>query len=189
MVSLTQLWLPILLSAVAVFLVSSIVHMALKYHNSDFRRLPNEDEVLAALGRHDIPVGEYMFPHMTGGSGGNPMKDPVLIEKWNRGPAGIMTVMPKGMRPLGGFLAQWFVYSLVCSLFAAYLASRALPVGAEGSEVFRFTATVAFLAYGLALVHDSIWYGRLWSTTLKNLFDSLLYGVTTAAVFVWLWPK
>ena len=188
MVSLTQLWLPILLSAVAVFVVSALMHMVLKYHNSDFARLPNEDAVLAALGKYDIPVGEYMFPHMTGGSGGNPMKDPVLIEKWNRGPAGILSVMPKGMRPLGGFLVQWFIYSLVCSVFAAYLASRALAAGAEGSEVFRFTATVGFLGYGLALVHDSIWYARRWSTTLKNLVDAVIYGAVTAAVFVWLWP-
>ena len=189
MVSLTSLWLPILLSAVAVFVVSTIIHMALKYHNADFGRLPNEDEILAALGRHKIPVGEYMFPHMTGGSGGNPMKDPVLIEKWNRGPAGILTVMPNGMRPLGGFLVQWFIYALVCSVFAAYLTGAALPPGAEGSEIFRFAATAGFLGYGLALVHDSIWYARPWSTTIKSLVDAVIYGVVTAAVFVWLWPK
>ena len=188
MVSLAQLWLPILLSAVAVFLVSFVTHMLLKYHNTDFQKLPNEDAILAALGSHNIPVGEYMFPHMTGAEG-NPMKDPVYIEKRKRGPAGILSVMPNGMPGLGGYLAQWFVYAVVCSLFAGYLAGAALPPGAEGSEVFRFTATVGFLAYGLALVHDSIWYARRWSTTIKNLIDALLYGATTAAVFVWLWPK
>jgi hypothetical protein len=187
MVSLTQLWLPILLSAVAVFFVSFMTHMLLKYHNTDYSALPNEDAILDALRPHNLPVGEYMFPHPGGSS--NPMKDPVLVEKRTRGPAGMLTVMPNGMPGLGGYLGQWFVFSLVCSLFAAYLASRALPVAAEGSEVFRFTATVAFLAYGLAHVSDSIWFGRRWSTTFKNLFDALLYGLTTAAVFVWLWPR
>jgi hypothetical protein len=188
MVSLTSLWLPILLSAVAVFVVSSIIHMALKYHNTDFSALPNEGEVLAALGKQNIPVGEYIFPHF-GAAQGNPMKDPAYIEKRNRGPAGILSVMPNGMPPMSKFLVQWFIYSLVVSLFAAYLASRALPVGADAAEVFRFTATVGFLGYGLALVHDSIWYARRWSTTIKNLFDALLYGAATAAVFVWMWPR
>lgn len=185
MVSLAQLWLPILLSAVAVFLVSFVTHMVLRYHDTDFQKLPNEDPILTALSPHNIPVGEYMFPHMSR----EQMKDPVYIEKRKRGPAGILTVMPNGMPALGGYLAKWFVYSLVCSLFAAYLAGAALPAGAEGSEVFRFTMTVGFLAYGLALVHDSIWFGRRWSTTIKNLIDAALYGAATAAVFVWLWPR
>lgn len=187
MVSLMSLWLPIVLSAVAVFLVSFVAHMVLKYHNSDFRQLPNEDAILAALRQHNVPVGEYMFPHM-GAAQGNPMKDPAFIEKRTLGPAGILTVMPSGMPKLSGHLAQWFVYSLLVSLFAGYLASRALPMGAAGSEVFRFTATVAFAGYGLALIHDSIWFGRPWGTTIKNLIDALLYGAATAAVFVWMWP-
>ena len=186
MVSLTQLWLPILLSAVVVFFVSFATHMVLKYHNTDYDRLPNEDAVMAAIGQQSVPVGEYMFPHHGGES--NPSKNPAFVEKRQRGPAGVLTVMPTPMPGLGGYLGQWFVFSLVCSLFAAYLASRALPAGAEGLEVFRFTATVGFLAYGLAHVSDSIWFGRRWSTTFKNLFDALLYGLTTAAVFVWLWP-
>ena len=116
------------------------------------------------------------------------MKDPAFIERRTRGPCCILTITPNGMPWLGGFLTQWFVYSLVVSVFSAYLASRALPVGAEGSEVFRFTATVAFVGYGLALVHDSIWFGRRWSTTIKNLIDALIYGAVTAAVFLWMWP-
>lgn len=187
MVSLTSLWLPILLSAVAVFFASFLMHTVLKYHNTDFSPLPNEDAILAALRPHNIPVGEYMFPHH-GGGGSAAMKDPAFIERRTRGPCGILTITPNGMPGLGGFLAQWFVYSLVVSVFSAYLVSRALPAGAEGSEVFRFTATVAFLGYGLALVHDSIWFGRRWSTTIKNLIDALIYGAVTAAVFLWMWP-
>ena len=186
MVSLMSLWLPILLSAVAVFFASFLMHMVLKYHNTDFSPLPNEAAIMAALGSHNLPVGEYMFPHHAGGA--NAMKDPAFIERRTRGPCGILTITPNGMPALGGFLAQWFVYSLVVSVFSAYLASRALPAGADGSEVFRFTATVAFVGYGLALVHDSIWFGRPWSTTIKNLIDALIYGAVTAAVFLWMWP-
>src|SRR5687768_8421806 len=141
MVSLTSLWLPILLSAVAVFFASFLMHTVLKYHNTDFSPLPNEAAIMSALGSHSLPVGEYVFPHHAGGA--SAMKDPAFVERRTRGPCGFLTVTPNGMPGLGGFLAKWFVYLLVVSVFSAYLASRALPVGAEGSEVFRFTATVA----------------------------------------------
>lgn len=187
MVPLASLWLPTLLATVAVFFVSFLAHMVLKYHNTDFAKLPNEDEILAALGRHNIPVGEYMFPHHGGAS--NPMKDPAFLEKRNRGPAGLMAVMPTPMPGLGGYLVQWFVFALVVSVFAAYLGGRALPAGADGTEIVRFTGTVAFAGHGLALVHDSIWFGRRWSTTAKNLVDALAYGIVTGLVFCWLWPR
>ena len=186
MISIMSLWLPILLSAVAVFLVSFVTHMVLKYHNTDFTKLPEEDQVMEALARHNIPPGEYAFPHA---SGADAMKDPAYLAKRNRGPAGILSVMPTPAPTLPSYLVQWFIFSVVVSVFAAYLASRALPVGAEGSEVLRFTGTIAFLGYGLALVHDSIWYHRKWSTTWKNLFDALLYALVTGAVFLWLWPR
>lgn len=186
MVSLTSLWLPILLSAVAVFLVSSIVHMVLRYHNTDFKRLAAEDDIMRALGTHNIAPGEYVFPYPQGGSAA--MKDPAFIEKRTRGPAGFLNALPAGMPGMGGPLAKWFVYSIVVSLFAAYLASRALSAEALGGDVFRFTATVAFIAYGLGHVSDSIWWGRAWSVTFKNLLDALLYGAATGAMFVWLWP-
>lgn len=186
MVSLTSLWLPILLSAVAVFIVSSIIHMFLPYHRSDFSKLAAEDDVMAALGRNNIPVGEYMFPYAGSMSA---MKDPAWIEKRKRGPAGILSVMPSGMPGMGKFLGQWFVYSVVISVIVAHLATGAFGAGAESAELFHLTAISAFLAYGFALIQSSIWFNRAWSVTLKALFDAALYGATTGAVFVWLWPK
>jgi hypothetical protein len=55
--------------------------------------------------------------------------------------------------------------------------------------VFRFAGTTAFLGYAFALAHDSIWFKRRWSTTVKFLFDGLLYGLLTAGTFGWLWPR
>lgn len=186
MVSLTSLWLSILLSAVAVFVASSLVHMVLRYHATDFKKLPAEDDAMRALGQFNIPPGEYLFPFPHGAAA---MKDPAFIEKRTRGPAGFLSVFPSGMPGLSGPLAKWFVFTIVVSLFAAYLASRALPLDARGADVFRFAATVAFLAYGMSDVSNSIWYGRSWSTTLKRLFDAALYGAATGTVFVLLWPK
>jgi hypothetical protein len=185
MVSLTSLWLPILLSAVAVFVASSIVHMALRYHNSDFRRIATEDDIMRAVGPNAAP-GDYMFPFPQGGMAA--MKDPAFVEKRTRGPAGTLRVFPAGMPSMSAPLAKWFVLALVISLFAAYLAGRALPAGAPSGEVFRFTMTLGVIAYGLGNVSDSIWYGRPWGTTMKSLLDSVIYGATMGAVFVWMWP-
>lgn len=185
MVSLSSLWLPILLSAVAVFIVSSVVHMALGYHNSDFKALPAEDDVMRALAPFNLPPGEYMFPR---GSGMASMKDPAFIEKKKRGPNGMLNVFPNEMPGMGAPLTKWFLYSMLVSLFAGYLASRYLQAGAQGAEVFRLVATAGFMAYGMAHIADSIWWARAWSVTFKNLFDALLYGATTGAVFVWMWP-
>jgi hypothetical protein len=41
MTELNVLWLPILLSSVIVFLVSSIIHMASRWHKGDYPRVPN----------------------------------------------------------------------------------------------------------------------------------------------------
>lgn len=117
------------------------------------------------------------------------MKDPAFVEKRTRGPSGLLRVFRPGMPAMGGLFGKWFTYQLVVSIFAAYLAGRALPAGAPGGEIFRFTTTVGFLAYGMAYAGESIWYERPWSTTLKNLFDAVLYGAAMGAVFVWLWPR
>lgn len=186
MTPLSLLWLPIVLSAVAAFIVSSIIHMVIRWHQSDYRRMPGEDDVMAAIGRANIPLGEYLFPWVDGPAH---MKDPDFVAKRTRGPVGMLTVLPSGMPALGGYLGKWFIYALLVSVFAAYIPSRALPPGAAAPQVFRFATTTAFLAYGFAHIQYSIWWGKPWSVTIKNLIDSFLYGAATGAVFVWLWPK
>src|SRR5688500_18226789 len=133
MVPLASLWLPILLSAVLVFIASAVLHMVLRYHNTDFAKLPNEDAVMDVL-RGTAP-GEYMAPHSTGAEG---MKDPVFVVKMTRGPIAIVTVLPSGPPNMGKPLSQWFVYTLVVSTLAAYVAGRALGPGVEYLQVFRF---------------------------------------------------
>jgi hypothetical protein len=185
MVTLASLWLPILLSAVLVFIASSVLHMVLKYHRSDWAAVPGEDAVMDAL--RSIPPGDYMMPHSPGPEG---MKDPVFQEKARRGPMATLTIMRGSMQTsFRNSLTWWFVYSLVVALFAGYVAGRALRPGTEYLEVFRFVGTVAFLGFGMALAQMSIWYGRKWSTTIKSMVDALIYGMLVAGVFGWLWPK
>ncbi len=184
MVPLTTLWLPILLSAVVVFVASSIVHMVLGYHRSDYGKLANEDAALDAL-RGNAP-GTYTFPHAA-----NPkdMGSPEMLEKYKKGPIGILNVLPNGLPAMPKLLAQWFAYSVLVGVFAAYLAGRALGPGAPYLAVFRVVGTVAFLAYLSTHATDPIWKGERWGIALKHAGDGLVYALLTAGVFGWLWPR
>ena len=184
MVSIISLWLPIMLSAVFVFIASSVIHMVLKYHNSDFKKLPAEDEVMAALRPFGIPEGEYVMPRAEDTA---QMKDPAFQEKVKQGPVAFVTVMP-GDFGVGKSLALWFIYSIVMGIFAAYISGRALGPGAYYMDVFRFAGAAAFGGYALALLQNSIWYKRAWSSTFKSMADGLVYALVTAGTFGWLWP-
>ncbi|MEX2661314.1 MAG: hypothetical protein WD227_05260 [Vicinamibacterales bacterium] len=186
MVPLSSLLVPILLSAVIVFVASSIIHMVLTYHRSDFRGLAKEDEVMEAIRRAGVPPGDYMAPHAGSMAG---MKDPGFVERMKRGPILIMTVAPGGAPSMAAPLAMWFGYSLLVSLFAGYIASRALGPTAYYLDVFRFVGTSAFMGYSFGLLQNSIWYKRNWGTTLKSVFDGLVYALLTAGTFGWLWPR
>lgn len=186
MISLVDLWLPTVVAAVLVFVVSSILHMVFKYHHKDFRPLPKESETLASLRGLGLTPGLYFFPFC---ADHKDMAKPEMIERYNKGPVGMMTVMPSGAPAMGKFLGLWFVFCLVVGVFVAYLAGRTLAPGAHYLAVFRFTGTVAFMAFGLGHVTDSIWKGQPWSATVKALFDGLVYALVTAGTFGWLWPR
>jgi hypothetical protein len=89
---------------------------------------------------------------------------------------------------MGRSLLLWFGYCLLVSLFAAYLAGRALGPGAHYLEIFRFAGAAAFSGYALALLQNSIWYQRNWGATLKSVLDGFIYALVTAGTFGWLWP-
>jgi hypothetical protein len=185
MVPLAALWLPILLSAIIVFVASSIIHMVLKYHQSDYRQLPDEDKLLAALRPAGLKPGLYHFPFCTHKN----MKSPDVQEKFKQGPVGLLTVFPSAPPALPKFLGLWFVYCLLIGFFVAYLAGHTVAPGARYPAVFRVVGTAAFLAYGLGPLVNGIWKGLPWSVVLKESFDGLIYSLLTAGTFGWLWPR
>jgi hypothetical protein len=185
MVPIISLWLPILLAAVFVFIVSFIIHMFLPYHRCDYGKVPSEDEAREALGKVNIPPGDYVIPYA---GSAEVMRSPEFKEKLNKGPVAFMTVLKNGPTSMVGGLVLWFVYSIVVGIFAAYITGRALGPGARYLSVFRFAGCVAFAGYSLALLHNSIWYKIKWSTTFKLMFDGLIYALVTAGTFGWLWP-
>lgn len=183
MIALPALWLPILLSAVFVFAASSVIHMLLGYHADDFKAPPNEAAVADAL--RPLPPGDYVIPKA---SSMKDMQSPEYRERLERGPIAVMTVRPAGSHEMGRSLALWFIYCLVVSIFAAYVAGRSLPPDSDYLAVFRMAGTVAFAGYALALWQATIWYGQDWRTNAKNTFDGLVFALITAGVFGWLWP-
>ena len=186
MVSVLSLWLPVLVSAVFVFIVSSVIHMLLGYHRNDFTKLPSEDEAMEAWRGLKIPPGDYIIPYA---GSIKVLKSPEFIEKTKKGPCLFMTVLPNGPQPMTGSLALWFLYSVLVSVFAGYIAGRALGPEVHYLQVFRFVGSSAFMGYSLALLQNSIWYKRNWGATLRSMFDGLIYALVTAGTFGWLWPR
>jgi len=186
MVYLTELWLPILLSAVAVFIASSLIHMVLGYHKSDYGKMPSEDDVMAAMREAGVGRGHYTLPHCVDPK---EMGNPEVKEKYELGPVAFVTVMPNGPPSMAAPLVSWFILCLVIGTIVAYLTGRVLGPGTDYLTVFRVAGTAAFLGYAGAAPVDSIWKGMPWSTTLKHAFDGLIFSLLTGGVFGWLWPS
>lgn len=185
MVDLATLATPILLSTLAVFVASFLVWAVLPHHRSDFGPLPDEEGVRAALRDPSPEPGQYHVPHA---STREQMKDPVYQEKLHEGPVAFLTVSRPGAPRMGTMMAQQAIWIFVVTLSIAYVAGRTLTPGAGDLLVFRMVATMAWLAYGAAVVQDAIWFGRPWSSTMKMVVDALAYGVLTGLIFAWLWP-
>jgi hypothetical protein len=186
MVSLGALWLPILLAAVFVFVTSSILHMALKYHASDYLKLPNEDAVRAAIRSSNPPPGQYVTPHV---ADMKELEKPEVKQKFLEGPLGVLWLRKPGPPTMGPMLGQWFVFCLVVSFFTAYITCHALPAGTPYLKVFQIAGAAAFSGYALGQIPAAIWMGKPWKVAWKEVMDGLIYSLVTAGTFGWLWPR
>lgn len=187
MTGISALLLPILLSTVLIFFVSAAINMAVpSWHSHDYRGVSGEDKVRDALRSFAIPPGDYSIPFP---ASGKEARSAAFSKKLEEGPVMILSVAPNGPMPLGISLVQWVLYTTIVGLFAAYVAGRALPIGAPYLHVFRFAGVTSFLAYTAALCQMSIWYRRSWGTTLRATVDGLVYALITAGTFGWLWPR
>jgi hypothetical protein len=184
-VSLMQLWLPILLGTVLAWIASGLIHMLLKYHNNEYQRLANEDEVMDAIRSAGPSLGMHSFPHSIDM---NDFRDEAVRQRFERGPVGFVFVLPNGLPAMGKLMSQQIAHFLVGSLLVGYCATLALAPGAAYFDVFRFVLPVAFLAFGWASIPYSIWFGLQWSMTLKFLLDALIYAALIAGTFAAFWP-
>ncbi len=179
------LWLPVLVSAAVVWIASAIVWMALPHHKSDFSKLPEEDGISAALDKAAAKPGQYLLPFMGDMS---KMKDPAFVKRLEAGPVAMINMRPPGVPSMAKNLILYFGYCVLVSFFAADIARHTLSYDTTKDVVFRLTGSVAIGFYTLATIPESIWMWRPWNVTLKNIADSIVYGLLTGAVFAMLWP-
>ncbi len=179
--NIVALWLPILASAVIAFIASSVIWMVFKWHNSDFKKTANEEGVRDALKGAD--PGFYLLPHCLDPA---EFKDPEVQQKFKDGPLGYITIVPSGLPTMGPKLVSQFLFFVFVGILCAYFVTFAVAPGADYLAVFRVAATVAFVAHGIAIIPESIWFGRPWPMTFKNLLDASIYGLLTGGVFGWL---
>jgi hypothetical protein len=184
-INIMQLWLPIILGTALAWIASGLIHMVVKYHNADYQKLANEDEVMAAVRAGNPALGTHNFPHCVDMS---EMANESMQQKFKEGPVGFLTVLPNGLPNMGKLMGQQISFFLFGCILIAYCAGLALAPGADYMVVFRFVATVGFLAFGWGVIPFSIWYGQLWSVTARYLLDALIYGLVVAGTFAWLWP-
>jgi len=182
-VALSALWLPILLSGIAVFVASSVFWMVIQHHNSDWQKLSDEEAARNLL--RDTAPGQYALPYAADGKA---RQSEEWQQKVKEGPVAMLIVMQCGTTAMGKQLSQWIVYCLVISLLCAYVAATTLPAGTDYLKVFQVVGTVASLAYAGSAAMGSIWFGHLWSRTAKDIVDGVVYGLLTAGIFGWLWP-
>lgn len=183
---LADLWLPIVVSAAAVWMASAMAWMLLPHHRGDFKGLPNEDALMNALRAQNVAPGMYGFPDMQDCS---KMKDPAFKAKLEAGPAGFLNVMPPGaFTKMGAKMFATFIIYLIVSLFIAYLGSITIDAGADFRRVFRVLGVAGVMAYCFAGIPNAIWFNTPARTMAANLVDGIAYGLITAAIFAWLWP-
>jgi hypothetical protein len=183
---LAELWLPIVLSTVFVFIASCVVHMAIPLHKSEYKGVPDETRLREAVRAQNLPTGDYYFPWCRDMK---EMRTPEMIQKFIQGPVGILTIRQSGPPGMTRNLVQWVLFTLIIAVLTAYLGDLALAPGAGFGPVLRVTSTAAFMAFAPAYVHGAIWKGTPWSTALRFVLDGLIYGLVVGATFAWLWPS
>lgn len=176
-----DLWQAILAAAVLMFVASSVIWMFVRWHNSDYRQIRDEDALRSAL--NAVEPGFYLLPYCMDPA---EFKRPEVRQKFEHGPIAYITVTPHGVPRMGPRLVAMFLFFLLVASISAYFVSTALAPDAPYLEVFRIAGTAAFVANGIAVIPESIWYGRPWRMTVKYLLDALIYGMLTGGAFGWL---
>lgn len=185
---LAHTWLPIIVSAVGIFVASSLIHMVFKWHNADYKRFPNEDEIRAAIRAGNTQGGgEYMLPYCASPKDAG---TPEMQQKFKEGPIGLLMIQPPGVVPsMGKPLILWFVFTLAVSAIIGYVAYKAILVPDTWGQVARLTGGLAFLAYACGGIQYGIWMGKPWGSVAKDVLDAAIYAAITGCVFAWLWTR
>jgi len=183
MLSIASLWLPILVSAVAVFVVSSIVWMVLPWHRKDYQPVSNEEAARNTL--KGLARGQYHVPYC---ASMKDMKNPDIVRKMTEGPIATITIHPNGPPSMGRQMTLWFLFTIFAGILVAYVSTRTLAPHTDYLAVFRIAGVTAWLAYGASGIQEGIWFGRPWRSVIFLQVDALIYALLTAGIFGSMWP-
>ncbi|RMH26081.1 MAG: hypothetical protein D6693_07735 [Planctomycetota bacterium] len=182
---ITELWIPILVSAVAAWIVQAIVWTVMPHRKKEWRKVGDDDAFKAAIRGFNLEPGYYMFPWCDDPS---KAKDAEFHKKMNEPPLGTLHLWA-GRRSMGACMAWSFVFNLAASVSVAYLAWEALErPGVDYLKVFQITGAAAFLAYTFALIPGGIWFGKPIKSMAYDVADGLAVALLTGGIFGWLWP-
>ena len=179
------LWLPILLSAAAVWVISIMASVALPHHKQDWIGLPDENGLMDYIRRSGIKPGNYLFPDFRTREA---MKSEKVEKALKEGPVGHLSVWQTPLT-MGGKMVATFIVYLVVSTLIGYLTRVALPGAAPFAKVFQVAATAGILAYCFSFIRNAVWFGSYKRTIVANVIDGIVYGLITGAIFAWRWPS
>ncbi len=185
-VSVLDLWLAIIVAGVLSWIASALIHMLLKYHNADYKPLPNEEDVSKVLSEKSPSPSLYTLPYCKDMKA---MGEESIQKKFNDGPVAMVTILPTGMPPMGKLLTQQILFFIFGSFLIGYLASISIGLNTDTIAVFRHVFVASFLTYGWAQIPYSIWMGQPWSNCARYLLDAMIYAAVTAGTFFLLWPN
>ena len=176
---LANLWLPILLTGIALFFLSSVFWTVLPFHDNDFEQLPDEDEFMRVVGEMNIPPGRYIFPRLTH----QDHKDAEKIEKYKQGPRGLVNLW--GLPNMGRNLGLTFLFFLIIAFVTGYIAWEALGADASFMKVLQIVGAISMLVHCSTGQLNAIWFPK---RTIFDFFDGIVYGIVTGLIFALLWP-
>lgn len=187
MVTIAELWLPILLSGVAVFFLSFVFWAMSPHHKAEMQSLgDNEAELMDFIKSRGIKPGQYMFPYCD-----TKEKDPdekkAAMEKWNEGCIAHITIF-NGAPSMGRNMGCSVLTNLIVASLIAYVAGIAHGPGASFMDIMQLTGAIAFGIYALGDIMGGIWFGRPFRAFVTNWIDAAFYALATGAIFGWLWP-
>src|SRR5262245_47091317 len=125
--SLSSLWLPIILSGVALFFASFAARMLLPHHKGEWKSLPDEAGVMATLRQFSIPPGQYNFPHACSPA---EMNTEDFKRRKEAGPSGFLTVW-QTWPSMGVNMFCTVLFFTIANGVIAYLAGMVISPGAD----------------------------------------------------------
>jgi hypothetical protein len=174
-----------ILGGIAMYIWSTIAHVALPLGQVGFSQMPNEAAVLsAAEASNGARDGLYFFPWVD-------PKDPQMMQKMNAAlktnPSGLLLYHPPGhgMSDMAGPMIAEFIKEIVQALIAAFLVSLAMLPSYWGRV--GFVTLIGVVAAITTNVSYWIWYGFPADYSLAAVFIEFVdYAAAGLAIAWWL---